>query len=182
VAFIEFEHKFLISEAEEPVLLAKLGQLKAERKYVVDVHDAYYTLALQPQVVLRHRWDEQIHQLTLKSLEDDSERRVEVNLNLAMSAPEAQAAIEAFFGAFGIGQRVVVTKRVHAHYLTDCEVTYYVAECGPRQVRCLEFEVIGHQDQEQSRQILAKYEAKLGYQADQRCSESLFQLLVSPCY
>ena len=83
--FIEIEHKFIVPDGFDDARLRQaLAELGPTRTNRIRVRDRYYLTAhgLAQGFVLRHRFDEELQQLTLKSLGGDIEVREEVNLEL----------------------------------------------------------------------------------------------------
>ena len=85
--FREIEHKYIIAgEAEARYLHDRLLHLGAQVGPVIESRDLYYRLKNRDDIVLRHRFDKFINQLTLKEIAKDAEDRLEINLDLVLQS------------------------------------------------------------------------------------------------
>ena len=175
---LEIEHKFLLDEGFDSRKwmdsCRALGPLNEKQ---LRVADTYYVPCHGQAWIYRHRYDEEIQQLTVKSRGGDTEVRTEINLDL--SGENQDAKISAFLTTLNIEEKHEVVKQIHVFDFPDCEVVQYNARCGGRSVSCLEFEAIGAGTVRDALAILERYETALGYDSSQRTKINLFDLLVS---
>jgi hypothetical protein len=175
---VEIEHKFLIDRSFDLAAFEACAKaLGPKRVSAVKVRDTYYVVRGMPGHVMRHRKDNEIQQLSLKSVAADNERRLEVNLDLDQAAGDQLAAVEAFLAPMGILWRGVIEKNIHVFYFPDCEVVHYSASSGGRVVACVEFEAKDKLSEESALATIGKYEAAFGFAGPDRCHESLFELM-----
>lgn len=186
--FKEVEHKFLVDEGFDLAgFRARVLGLGPERTSQVEVADTYYVPRHRPGVVLRHRFDAELQDLTLKSRDGgDTESRTEVTLKLEQAAgdqqPGVRALLDALLGADGVLWQGALHKRLQAFYFPDCEIVYYEArpEGAEAGVRCVEFEARGAHDLGEALRILGRYEEQTGFAGRPRSKRSLFDLLLAP--
>src|SRR3954452_10875940 len=103
--FAEIEHKFIVDDASDVERFRHLvGALGPTRTMSVRVRDRYYLTAAgrARRFVIRHRFDAELQHLTVKTLEADTEVRVEVNLDLGHQAGDQEAQVDAFLGQLGV--------------------------------------------------------------------------------
>lgn len=178
--FAEIEHKYVVDAAFDlsrfQAAVAALGPTKAG---TVRVRDRYYLTegGDARRFLVRHRYDEELHQLTIKALEADTEIRDEVNLDLGHHAGDQEAQVEAFMHRLGVLWSGTLTKALDVWHFDDCEVVYYEASAGSRSVRCVEFEATHKASTATALAIVERYERATGFDAASRSSVSLPQLL-----
>ena len=178
--FTEIEHKYVVDERFDlPRFREALGRLKPTRTTSVRVRDRYFLTqgGRGGRFVIRHRYDAELHHLTLKTLEDDTEVRAEINLDLGHHAGDQRAQIDAFLDRIGVEWRGTVHKDVEVWYFPDSEIVCYQASSGPRSVRCVEFEAKGARSREDAFAILQTYERATGFDDAERSRLSLVQML-----
>lgn len=178
--FTEIEHKYVVADAFDVQrfrdLLSTLGPTRTS---AVRVRDRYYLTegGLARRYLVRHRYDAELHQLTLKALEDDTEARTEITLDLGQHAGSQEAAVEAFLDRLGVRWRGTLHKDLEAWYFPDCEVVYYAAATESRTVRCVEFEATRKASLAEALEIVARFERATGFEGATRSHLSLPQLL-----
>lgn len=178
--FTEVEHKFILDERFD---LARFGQcleaLGPTRRTSLVVRDQYFLTedGRVKRYVIRHRFDSEMHQLTIKSLVDDPEVREEISLDLARHAGAQEAQVEAFVSRMGISWSGAIEKHLDVWYFPDCEVVHYVASGGTRTVRCVEFEATVKRSMPDALAVIARYEHATGFDAGSRFRQSLPELL-----
>jgi adenylate cyclase class IV len=178
--FKEVEHKFVVDAAFDLARFrSALDALTPTRTSQVHVRDQYFLTdgGRSGRYVLRHRFDDELHHLTLKTLEADSQVRVEVNLDLGHHAGDQRAQVDAFVSALGVAWRGSVRKTVDVWYFPDCEVVHYIAATDSRSIRCVEFEAKGRDSLRQALETLGRYESATGFDASTRTRTSLLELL-----
>jgi CYTH domain-containing protein len=176
--FQEIEHKFLVGEDfDAPAFRAALEVLKPLRHATLHVRDRYFvTEAGRARgFVLRHRFDRELHELTLKSIVPDAEVRDEINLKL--QAGDQQAQVDAFVAAQGVLWQGALWKDLEVWHFHDCEAVFYVATADDRTVRCVEFEATVKPSREAALAIVSRYEHATGFAEATRTPESLLALL-----
>src|SRR5262245_7887157 len=97
--FQEIEHKFVVDEAFDLApFRAALARLRPLRMSSIRVRDRYYVThtGRQRRFVIRHRYDDELHHLTIKTIDGDTEVRGEVNLDLGHHAGDQHAQVDAF--------------------------------------------------------------------------------------
>ncbi len=176
--FEEIEHKFVVDEGFDlEAFRRRVSALGPRRTTALAVRDVYYLSERHPAYVYRHRYDAELQHLSVKSLQDDSERRLEVNLDLGQHRGDQQAAIEAFLDTLEVSWRGVIDKEIEVFYFPDCEIVYYSARAGARSVRCVEVEAVGHASPDDAIAILHRYEEHLGFDERERTARALVELL-----
>lgn len=179
MTFLEIEHKYLIDDQFDlNGFRQRVRELEPKDQTSVAVRDIYYFNYDQPEFVMRHRYDREIQQLTIKGREADPEARTEINLNLGHSSGDQAAAVKTFVGMLGFRDCAEVHKDVEVYYFADCEVVNYRANCGDRRVHCIEVEAKGADSKESGIAILKRYEDMLNLTHMKREKKSLFELLV----
>ena len=178
--FTEIEHKYIVDEHFNLQRFRDvLATLKPIRTNSVRVHDQYFLTegGRDRRYVIRHRFDAELHHLTLKTLEADTEARVEVNLDLGHHAGEQRAQVDAFMEQLGVAWRGGLHKDVEVWYFPDCEIVYYQAATGSRSVRCVEFEATRKDSVADALATLQTYERVTGFDNTVRSRRSLLQIL-----
>ncbi|MGB1076552.1 MAG: CYTH domain-containing protein [Flavobacteriales bacterium] len=176
--FQEIEHKFIVSDAfNADVFDAACRDLKPKHDKSLRVRDTYYVLENRSDVVLRHRLDAEIQQLTLKTREVDSEVRVEVNLALDNGIDQTDA-VQNLLKHMGVAATYDIEKDIQVFEFDDCEIVRYRASHAGREVFCVEFEAVGCANVEVALSVLHGYETQLGFDSDARTPVNLLDLLV----
>ncbi len=178
--FKEIEHKYVVGDAFDlPRFRDALAALGPDRTSAIRVRDRYYLIdgSLERRFVIRHRFDAELHHLTIKSLETDTEIRDEINLDLGQHAGDQAAQVEAFLARVGIQWSGTVYKDVDVWYFPDCEVVHYLASTDARSVRCVEFEATGRESLSDALAIVDRFERATGFDRLARSRLSLPQLL-----
>jgi len=174
--FKEFEHKYLLDEHFDPdSVFDRLRAIGTGKEKQLSVTDVYYQNRELPGFIFRHRKDDEIQQLTVKSYGGDTRERTEVNLHLRNDQAQFDG-VEAFLGAIGKFQKFNIRKEIKVLDFPDCECVYYKASSN-ESVFCMEFEAIGTDDLDQAMAIIARYETIAGFGSMQRCDISLFDIL-----
>ncbi len=177
--FIEIEHKFIVgSDFDQVGFQKKLASLSPGRQSKVSVRDTYFVLGHDQRHIYRHRFDKEIQQLTVKSVESDTAVRTEINLPIDQSKGDQGAAVTAFMKALGAVWSGVLAKDIQVAYFDDCEIVFYRASNGNDAVYCVEFEALNPVSVDEGLKVLARYESKLGFNPDNRDGRSLFELLL----
>lgn len=174
----EIEHKFVVGDGFDlDAFRATAESLGPRRKTALVVRDTYYRLAGDGDLIYRHRFDEELQQLTVKSLADDPQVRLEVDLDLGHHRGDQRAAVEAFLGARGIAWRGELHKDIEVFYFGDCEVVYYRAWTGRRELAVVELEATHKPSLEEALATVYAYRRRLGLDGAERELRSLPQLL-----
>ena len=180
LGFKEIEHKYVVGdEFDLPRFRERLTALGPSRTGSIRVRDRYYLLegSLERRFMIRHRFDAELHHLTIKSLENDTEVRDEVNLDLGQHAGDQAAQVDAFMARLGGVWSGTVQKDVDVWYFPDCEVVHYLASTGSRTVRCVEFEATRRDSLAAALAIVDTFERATGFAGLVRSRLSLPQLL-----
>jgi hypothetical protein len=178
--FTEIEHKFVLDAGFDLAgFRATLAALGPARTSALDVRDRYFLTGdgRARHYILRHRFDHELHQLTIKSLASDPEVRDEINLDLGHHKGDQAAQVDAFATRMGVVWRDELQKALEVWYFADCEVVYYVATSGDRAVRCVEFEAIRQASVPEALAVIARYEQATGFDPATRSKQSLVDLL-----
>lgn len=178
--FTEIEHKYVVDERFDLQRFRDaLGRMNPTRTTSVRVRDRYFLTEAgrARRFVIRHRYDAELHHLTLKTLEADTEVRAEINLDLGHHAGDQRAEVEAFLDRLGVEWSGTVHKDVDVWYFPDSEVVSYQASTGSRSVRCVEFEAKGAGSMEAAMATLQVYERATGFDDAVRSRVSLVQML-----
>ena len=141
--FKEIEHKFLVDDGFDLDAFGRtLDAMGPGYTSHVQVEDRYFVTdsGVERGFIVRHRFDHELHHLTVKTLDPDAEVRVEVNLDLGHHAGDQRAQVDAFVRQFGVRWEGGIHKDIRVWHFADVEVVYYAATNGPRSVRCVEFE------------------------------------------
>lgn len=176
--FREIEHKFVVGEEFDlGRFRVALQGLEPKRHVTLRVRDRYFLTesGRARRFVLRHRCDPELHELTVKSLQDDAEVRDEINLKLEAGDQEAQ--VDAFIGAQGVVWTGALWKDLEVWHFDDCEVVHYVATTEMRTVRCVEFEARRQSTLEAALAVVNRYEQATGFGHATRTPASLLALL-----
>jgi len=176
--FLEIEHKYVVGEDFNiEAFRASLNAMNPVRHVALRVRDRYFiTEAGRARgFVLRHRFDRELHELTLKSVAADAEVRDEINLKLAPG--DQQARVDAFVAAQGLLWQGALWKDLEVWHFPDCEAVFYVASAEGRTVRCVEFEATVKPTREHALAIVHRYERATGFDNATRTPESLLALL-----
>lgn len=177
--FREIEHKFIVdADFDKASFVRKIRSLSPDSETEVDVRDRYFVTKACPQHIFRHRIDKELHQLTVKSLEKNTENRLEVNLDLVHG--DQSKKVEAFLSPLAIIWRGTIEKKVTAFYFAQCEVVFYKASFDGQSVYCVEFEAVDCKDIAEALLVLERYERSLGFDSNTRVNASLFDLLIKP--
>jgi hypothetical protein len=188
--FKEIEHKYLVGdEFDREAFRAALDALKPVRHATLHVRDRYFITEAgrDRRFVLRHRFDQELHELTLKSMVSDAEVRDEINLKLQRG--DQQSQVDAFVAAQGLLWQGALWKDLEVWHFHDCEAVFYVATAEDRvagaqgssppkrTVRCVEFEATVKPSREAALAIVSRYERATGFDSAMRTPESLVALL-----
>lgn len=178
VTFKEIEHKFVVGEDFDlQGFRTALDRLKPVRHVTLRVRDRYFITesGRERRFVLRHRFDRELHELTIKAVADDAEVRDEINLKLAPG--DQQAQVDAFIAAQGVLWKGALWKDLEVWHFEDCEAVFYAATADGRTVRCVEFEATRKDSREAALAIVRRYEEATGFSERKRTPESLIALL-----
>jgi len=178
--FKEIEHKFIVDDAFDlGRFRGTLAVLQPLRVGSIRVRDTYYLTheGRSRRFVIRHRYDEQLHHLTVKTIGDDTEVRVEVNLDLGHHAGDQHAQVDAFVAQLGVEWSGTIYKDLDVWDFADCEVVHYRATSGAQSVRCVEFEATRKVSLQDALATVHTYERATGFDATQRSRQSLLQIL-----
>lgn len=177
--FTEIEHKFVVDEGFDLDRFSRaLDALGPFRRTSLQVRDRYFLTAdgRARGYVIRHRFDPELHQLTIKSLAADPEVRDEITLELSNQGDQA-AAVDAFVAQMGVTWSGALQKDLQVWYFPDCEVVHYVASSGARTVRCVEFEATIKTSVPEALAIVERYQRATGFEGAKRSMRSLVDLL-----
>lgn len=180
--FKEIEHKFVVgSSFDLDGFRAAVEALRPAplRTFALRVKDRYFLTehGRAHRYVIRHRFDEELHHLTVKALEADPEVRDEINLDLGQHAGDQEAAVDAFVARLGAVWQGDVVKDIEVWEFADCELVHYHATGGVRDVHCVEFEAKHAATLDAAVGVLAQYERATGFGAATRTMASLVDLL-----
>lgn len=178
--FTEIEHKFIVDEQFDlPRFRDALGRLHPTKTSSLRVRDRYYLTdrGRRERFVIRHRFDPELHHLTLKTLEDDTEVRSEVNLDLGHLAGDQHDAVDAFLDHLGVHWSGTLLKDLDVWHFPDIEVVHYRASTDARSVRCVEFEATRKPSVAGALATVQRYERATGFADQTRSRLSLLQLL-----
>lgn len=180
--FKEIEHKFVVGEAFDLGPFRAAVEARAPgpiRTFTLRVRDRYFLTdhGRAHRYVIRHRYDDELHHLTVKSLAPDPEVRDEINLDLGQHAGDQAAVVDAFVARLGATWRGDVLKDIEVWEFPDCEVVHYRASGGGRVVRCVEFEAKHAANVDEGLAVLSRYERETGFGDAARSMASLVDLL-----
>jgi len=178
--FKEIEHKFIVDEGFDAAALGRrLEAIGPSRRTALLVRDRYFQMVGRggrPHVI-RHRFDAELHHLTVKSIANDPEVRDEVSIDLGHHMGAQEAQVEAFVLQVGAAPVGVIDKQINVWSFPQCEVVYYVASNGTRSVGCVEFEAMHAVSVPEALAILERFERATGFDAAARCRLSLPEIL-----
>ena len=178
--FSEIEHKFVVGDDFDPARFrAAIDRLHPTRTTALRVRDRYFLTEAgrRGRFILRHRYDSELHHLTLKSLARDTEVRAEVNLDLGHHAGDQAPAVDAFVEWLGATWKGVIDKDLTVWYFPDVEVAHYRASTGARAVECVEFEATRKQSLAAALRAVERYERATGFGDAARSHRSLPHIL-----
>lgn len=177
--FLEIERKYLLPQGLSPAnYLKKMKDLNPSHQSIVSVQDTYFVAQASPGVVYRHRVDEELQHLTVKSLEDNSEVRLEVNLDLGLHVGSQLDRVEAFLRPLKILWSGTIKKSVSAFYYDKVELVYYDAAFGNKKVSCIEIEAKNCSSIDAARNLISEYENLLQVDKGFISGRSLFHILL----
>ncbi len=178
--FKEIEHKFVVDATFDLSAFRRAVEaLGPIRTTSIDVEDRYFLTegGRQRRFLMRHRYDTELHHLTIKALEADTEVRGEVNLDLGHHAGDQVAQVDAFMDRLGVLWRGSIAKALEVWYFPDCEVVYYQASTPTRSVRCVEFEARRKDSLADALATVERFERATGFSSAARSQLSLPQIL-----
>jgi hypothetical protein len=180
--FTEIEHKFVVGEQfDVDAFRATVEALDPPplRTFALRVLDRYFLTdhGRAHRYVIRHRYDESLHHLTVKSLEADPEVRDEINLDLGQHAGDQAATVDAFVRQLGADWSGDITKDIEVWEFPQCEIVHYRAWGGGREVHCVEFEAVHVPTLEEALAVLDHFERATGFGDATRTMDSLVDLL-----
>ncbi len=180
--FKEIEHKFVVAEAFDVDRFRRTVEGLTPgpiRSFALRVRDRYFLTdhGRAHRYIIRHRYDEELHHLTVKSLETDPEVRDEINLDLGQHAGDQAATVDAFVARLGATWRGDVAKEIEVWEFAACEIVHYRASGGGRVVHCVEFEARHAVNVEEALAVLSRYERETGFAEATRSMASLVDLL-----
>ena len=178
--FTEVEHKFVVEQGFDLAGFRRALEVLGPRRHTsLQVRDRYFVTGdgRARHYILRHRFDSELHQLTIKSLSSDPEVRDEISLDLGHHAGDQAEQVDAFVARMGGMWSGRLQKDLDVWYFSDCEVVHYVASSGGRTVRCVEFEAIGQASIPAALAVIERYEQATGFDATARSRRSLVDLL-----
>ena len=178
--FLEIEHKFVLPEnwcLDSFTELVK--SFNPQHSNEIAVEDRYYVVKALAGHVYRHRIDDEIQHLTVKSLEQDSAVRLEVNLDLGLHKGDQAAAVDAFLKPLGLLWKGVLHKQVRVFYFADAEIVHYKARYKDQTISCVEIEAKKAADIDSALAIIDSYTDRLNLDRSYRSDQSLFHLLLA---
>lgn len=178
--FKEIEHKYVVDEHFDLLRFRQAVEaLGPIRTGTIGVEDRYFLTegGRARRFLMRHRYDAELHHLTIKSLEADTEVRVEVNLDLGHQAGQQASQVDAFMNLLGVVWSGTLHKDLEVWYFPDCEVVYYQASTPSRSVRCVEFEARRKDSLEEALATVERFERATGFSGAARSRLSLPQIL-----
>lgn len=177
--FVEIEHKYLVGpDFDLADFRARAQSMAPERITELVVTDTYHVVASLPGHVIRHRIDNELQQLTIKSSGSGNELRTEINLELDLGVGNQAAAVQAFLSPMGLLWSGTIKKQILVFYFSSCEVVHYQATSGAGLIHCcVEFEAKNPTSLQQGLSVIAEFEKSFGFSSQNRCHESLFELM-----
>ena len=178
--YTEIEHKFVVGDDFDLAdFRAAVERLHPTRTTALRVRDRYFLTEAgrRGRFILRHRYDAELHHLTLKSLARDTEVRSEINLDLGHHAGDQASAVDAFVERLGVTWSGVIVKDLTVWDFPDMEVAHYRASSGARAVECVEFEATRKQSLADALRTVERYERATGFGDATRSRRSLPQIL-----
>ena len=174
--FKEIEHKYIVDEEFDlEGFRQSVAVLGPTRTGTTRVRDRYYLTegGRARRFLFRHRYDTELHHLTIKTLEQDTEVRVEVNLDLGHHAGNQEAQVDAFVSQLGVLWSGTLHKELEVWSFPDCEVVYYEASTASGAVRCVEFEATRKDSLAEALETVGRFERATGFQSASRSRVSL---------
>ncbi len=178
--FHEIEHKFVVDHAFDlDRFRASLAALDPTRTTEIQVRDTYYLTvgSRAGRFVIRHRYDHELHHLTLKSLETDTEVREEINIDLGHHQGDQRVTVDAFLHRLGVEWSGSIQKDLKVWYFPDVEVVHYTASTDTQTIRCVEFEAVQKASLSAALDIVRRYERATGFGDAERSQRSLLQMM-----
>jgi hypothetical protein len=178
--FNEVEHKYIVDERfDVQRFRGVVATLCPTRMASIRVRDRYYLTEASRarRFVIRHRYDGELQHLTVKTLDADTEVRVEVNLDLGHHAGDQHAQVDAFLSQLGVEWSGTLHKELEVWDFADCEVVYYQASSARRSVACVEFEATRKDSLTAALAIVEKYERATGFDRAQRSHRPLLEIM-----
>jgi len=178
--FKEIEHKYLVDERFDIQRFRDIvAALRPARTFSIRVRDRYFLTSggRARRFLIRHRYDTELQQLTVKTIQPDTEARVEVNLDLGHQAGDQQAQVDAFLDQLGVEWHGTLHKDLEVWDFPDCEVVYYQASTDRRSARCVEFEATRKDSLEAALAVVEKYERATGFDSADRTLRPLIEIM-----
>ena len=176
----EIEHKFVVDDLFDLARFrAAVELLRPTRTFALRVRDRYFLTGhgRSHRYVIRHRYDDQLHHLTIKTIEADPEVRTEINLDLGQHAGDQAATVDAFVNRLGVTWSGAIVKDIEVWEFPTCEIVHYVARAEDRRVTCVEFEAVRAANVEEALSVLGSYERATGFGEADRSLRTLVDLL-----
>ena len=176
--FKDVEHKFVVGDDFDlEAFRQALAVLRPVRHVTLRVRDRYFITesGRDRGFVIRHRFDRELHELTIKSVAADAEVRDEINLDLKAGDQDAQ--VDAFVDAQGVVWQGALWKDLEVWHFDDCEVVHYTATADGRVMRCVEFEATEKPTLEAALAVVSRYEGATGFADIERNPASLLELM-----
>ena len=176
--FKEIEHKFVVDDQFNlEGFGATLAALNPTRTAFIRVLDTYYLIDGSGGFIIRHRYDKELHHLTLKALAADTEVRDEIDIDLGHHAGDQQAQVDAFLRQIGVIWSGSLRKELTVWYFPDIEVVHYHASTDTRAVQCVEFEATHKPSLAEALETVHRYEEAAGFDRATRSIRSLPEIL-----
>lgn len=180
--FKEIEHKFVVAASFDVDRFRRAVEALTPspvRTFALRVRDRYFLTdhGRANRYVIRHRHDEELHHLTVKSLSPDPEVRDEINLDLGQHAGDQAAVVDAFVVRLGAVWQGDVVKDIEVWEFAACEIVHYTASGGGRVVHCVEFEAKHAANVDEALAVLSRYERETSFGEATRSMASLVDLL-----
>ena len=178
--FKEIEHKYVVDDRFDLRRFRQtVAALGPQKTVAIRVRDRYYLTesGRAGRYMIRHRFDAELHHLTIKTLASDPEVRGEINLDLGHHAGDQDAEVDAFIDRLGVLWTGTLQKDLEVWYFPDCEVVYYEASAPSRSVRCVEFEATSKASLGSALAVLERFERATGFEGASRSRLSLPQIL-----
>jgi hypothetical protein len=179
--FLEIEHKFLVGPGfDMPGFEKRMESLGPTGQTRLRVADRYFLSNKVPGFIYRHRFDNEMQHLSIKSMEQSAQVRTEINLDLGQHRGDQKDVVEAFLSVLDVFLSVEIIKDIVVFHFPTVEAVYYDARYKDSHIRCVEFEATAYDDIGDAHQLLKDFENKSGFGAIDPTESSLFELLVLP--
>ena len=171
--FIEIERKWRITPEQFIRFSEELQFMPRLVHYVyVEGVDAFFQG--REGYIYRYRHDAKRAELTVKSVSEDTEKRVEINLAME---PNDVLAVVKFMSTLGLTFTGNISKDCFVFKFPTAEISLYKASTAAKDDYFLEIEAY-NKDEQEALNTISDFEVAIGLATEDRLKENLFDLMI----